>query len=167
MSPSYYEKIDRFIPALEAAMKTLCAAEGLDYKDVKNSLSLQWAIDAAKASKEATKLRDAPFAAILLKALAAKREGDEAAYIAACLEWLYKKHGVALGDFVTLGGWAKPRTILLEKFYINVNEDDPVGSSFLWFEGDCHSHTLKNRSRHHGQGSMDYVRKEANYRGRR
>jgi hypothetical protein len=105
--------------------------------------------------------KEAPFLAILEHALRCRKQNDQAGYQAACREWLLAKHDVRIGDKVVLVGsyLAKPRTVLLEDFRIDLNEHDLL-HSFAFFIGPCLSHMVRSSNpRSHSQFLHDNLLK--------
>ena len=144
MTHSHVE-IAAFAQEMDILLQQQCAARGFDYKAVRQTLKLDWTIAGMEAAAAVAKNANAPFLAILQRALACEKAGDKPGRDAACLEWLHAKHGVRIGDTVQLvGGYmAKPRTVKLEGCSIDLNEEDLL-HSFASFTGPCISHTVRN-----------------------
>jgi hypothetical protein len=144
----------------DALLRLESAARGLDFAEIRRDLMLKWTIENLDDSINQAKKEDAPFTAILERAFRCQQANDEAGYRLACEDWLMARHGVKRGDTVTLGGWARPRTVRIDAFEIRLEEDNLSRGSFITFTGPCLSHTIRTAFPDlHGQSITNSVRK--------
>jgi hypothetical protein len=144
----------------DVLLRRVSAARGLDFAEVRGDLMLKWTIENLDLSIRQAKEEDAPFTAILERALRCQQANDKDGYQLACDDWLMARHGVKRGDTVTLGGWARPRTVRIDAFEIRLEEDDLSRGSFVSFTGPCLSHTIRSVFPDlHGQSITNSVRK--------
>jgi hypothetical protein len=157
-SPS--NDIEAFAVEMENLLQRRCAERGFEFEQVRHELKFKWYLEEATLRAEQTRAKNAPLEAILARALAFRKQGDQAGYHAACQDWLLAKHGVKIGDTVRLGGYMKERTILIEDFEINLKEENQSVGGSAHFTGPCLSHKIRNTvPNSHIQALNDFVGK--------
>lgn len=125
--------LTNFALEMEALLQRQCESHGVQFHLLKAELFAKWISDKEPAD---------PAADILTRARDCLTRRDQSGYQSACLAWLQTKHGAQLGDTVRLGGWDRPRDVVIEDFLIEFEGDDLTRCSAL-FIGPCVSHKVK------------------------
>lgn len=113
---------------VEQFMRRVAAERGLSYTSLRGNLATSWFL---QPSFDADELE------ILEQALQFLKAGDSAGFRSAGLSFLEARHGAKIGDQVNLHGFSRARDVIIEDFYLELDETDLLSKSKAVFVGPC------------------------------
>lgn len=115
---------------VEQFMRRTAAERGLSYTSLRTVLYSRWLSTPAFDDDEIEALN---------RALCCQQAGDNNGYRIACLDYLKAHCGLEIGDRAILNGFSRARTLVVEDYYLELDETDLFKNSKAWFVGTCDS----------------------------